>query len=68
MKPLTQTVVEYIKHEGIDVSDWLALDIPDNLEVAAQDPANLLEHYRKLDIAGIDAHVPGAGALLSGSF
>src|SRR3546814_3318175 len=42
MKPLTEIVVGYIEREGIAVSDWLALEIPDNLEVAAQDPANLL--------------------------
>ena len=60
MKPLTQMVVSYIEQEGIAVSDWLALEIPDNLEVAAQDPANLLEHYKKLDLSGIDALVLSA--------
>lgn len=60
MKPLTQLVVSYIQNEGVSVQDWLALEIPDNLEVAAQDPANLLEHYRKLDINGIDALVLSA--------
>ena len=55
MKPLTQLVVSYIEGEGIAVQDSLALEIPDNLEVAAQDPANLLAHYKKLDLAGIDA-------------
>lgn len=60
MKPLTQMVVSYIEDEGIAVQDWLALEIPDNLEVAAQDPANLLEHYKKLDLTGIDALVLSA--------
>ena len=60
IKPLTQVVVSYIENEGIAVQDWLALEIPDNLEVAAQDPANLLEHYRKLDLTGIDALVLSA--------
>jgi len=60
MKPLTQMVVSYIEDEGIAVQDWLALEIPDNLEVAAQDPANLLIHYRKLDLSGIDALVLSA--------
>jgi len=60
MKPLTRLVVDYIEREGIAVHDWLALEIPDNLEVAAQDPANLLEHYRKLDLSGIDALVLSA--------
>tara|TARA_R110000782_G_scaffold182437_6_gene272691 strand:- start:31496 stop:32272 length:777 start_codon:yes stop_codon:yes gene_type:complete len=60
MKPLTQMVVYYIEHEGVTVQDWLALEIPDNLEVAAQNPDNLIEHYRKLDISGIDALVLSA--------
>jgi maleate isomerase len=60
MKPLTKLVVDYIENEGISVSDWHALEIPDNLEVAAQDPANLLEHYRKLDLQGVDALVLSA--------
>ena len=60
MKPLAKLVVSYIEHEGIEVQDWLALEIPDNLEVAAQDPANLLNHYRRLNLVGIDALVLSA--------
>jgi len=60
MKPLTQLVVDYIANEGFEVQDSLALEIPDNLEVAAQDPANLLEHYKKLDLTGIDVLVLSA--------
>ncbi len=60
MKPLTQLVVSYIEDEGIAVQDWLALEIPDNLEVAAQDPENLTSHYRRLNLAGIDALVLSA--------
>jgi maleate isomerase len=60
MKPLTQLVVSYIEGEGIAVQDWLALEIPDNLEVAAQNPENLLDHYQRLDLTGIDALVLSA--------
>lgn len=60
MKPLTQMVVDYVANEGFEVQDSLALEIPDNLEVAAQDPANLLEHYKRLDLTGIDALVLSA--------
>jgi maleate isomerase len=60
MKPLTQMVAEYIENEGIEVQDYLALEIPDNLEVAAQDPMNLLEHYKKVDLTGIDVLVLSA--------
>src|SRR3546814_17006360 len=57
MKPLTRMVVDYIEQEGVAVADWLALEIPDNLEVAAQDPAHLLEHYKRLDLTGVDAQI-----------
>lgn len=60
MKPLTEMVVGYIEGEGVAVSDWLSLEIPDNLEVAAQDPARLLDHYRRLDLSGVDALVVSA--------
>lgn len=60
MKPLTQMVVDYIEHEGFAVQDSLALEIPDNLEVAAQDPKNLLEHYKKLDLTGVDVLILSA--------
>lgn len=60
MKPLTKMVAEYIENEGVEVKDYVALEIPDNLEVAAQDPMNLLEHYKKLDIKGVDAIVLSA--------
>ena len=60
MKPLTEMVVDYIANEGFDVQDSLALEIPDNLEVAAQDPANLLQHYKRLDLTGVDVLVLSA--------
>lgn len=60
MKPLTKLVAAYIESEGIHVHDYLALEIPDNLEVAQQDPTNLLEHYKKLDLRGIDVIVLSA--------
>lgn len=36
MKPLTKMVVDYIESEGIEVEDYVALEIPDNPQVAAQ--------------------------------
>lgn len=60
MKPLTRMVVDYIEAEGVTVRDYVALEIPDNLEVAAQDPMNLLEHYKRIDTKGIDAIVLSA--------
>lgn len=60
MKPLTQLVVDYIESEGIQVKDYVALEIPDNLAVAAQDPAKLLEIYQRLDRGNIDGLVLSA--------
>jgi len=60
MLPLTQLVVEYIEAEGIEVQDSLALEIPDNLEVAAQDPMNLVDHIKKVNTEGVDAIVLSA--------
>ncbi len=60
MKPLTQLVVDYIENENINVKDYLALEIPDNLEVGARDPLALLDLYSKVDVTGIDALVISA--------
>ncbi|SKD03817.1 maleate isomerase [Burkholderia sp. CF099] len=60
MKPLTKMVVDYIESEGIEVKDYVALEIPDNLQVAAQDPARLVEIYKRLDRSNIDALVLSA--------
>lgn len=60
MKPLTRLVVDYIESEGIEVKDYVALEIPDNLAVAAQDPLQLREIYKRLDRANIDGLVLSA--------
>jgi len=60
MKPLTQRVVDYIEHEGIAVHDSLSLEIPDNLEVGAQDPLAPASHVERLDTQGVDAVVLSA--------
>lgn len=60
MKPLTKMVVEYIENEGVEVQDFLALEIPDNLEVAAQDPNAPVELWKKLDTKGVDAIIASA--------
>lgn len=60
MKPLTRLVVDYIESEGVTVKDYVALEIPDNLQVAAQDPAELLTLYKRLDRGGIDGIVLSA--------
>lgn len=60
MKPLTKLVVDYIQSEGITVKDYVALEIPDNLTVGAQDPRQLLDIYKRLDYRGVDAIVLSA--------
>jgi maleate isomerase len=60
MRPLTDMVVDYIQHEGFEVTGSVALEIPDNLEVAAQDPMNLMQIYKQLDLTDVDVLVVSA--------
>ena len=60
MKPLTRLVIDYIESEGIEVKDYLALEIPDNLKVASQDPNAPAELWKKLDTRGVDAIIASA--------
>ncbi|MGQ9369577.1 maleate cis-trans isomerase family protein [Azospirillum sp. ST 5-10] len=60
MKPLTRVVVDYIEHEGIQVADWRALEIPDNLAVGRHDPGRLPAIVAELDTDGVDAVVLSA--------
>lgn len=60
MRPLTRTVVDYLTHEGVEVLDYRALEIPDNLDVAAHDPARLPALARALDHGDADAVVLSA--------
>jgi len=60
MRPLTQLVVDYIENEGAEVKDFIALEIPDNLEVGARDPLALIDIYKRLNLRGVDALVLSA--------
>jgi len=60
MRPLTQLVIDYIEHEGIEVVDSISLEIPDNLDVGRQDPRAPIELTKKLRTAGVDAIVASA--------
>ncbi|MCW0212295.1 MAG: aspartate/glutamate racemase family protein [Pseudonocardia sp.] len=60
LKPLTQAVVDYLEDAGIQVVDSLSLEVPDNLAVARLDPADLREHYKRLDLTRADALVLSA--------
>ncbi|MFJ7566272.1 Asp/Glu racemase [Herminiimonas sp. NPDC097707] len=60
MKPLTELVVDYIQHEGIEVLDCISLEIADNLQVGARDPNALIEISKRLNVANCDAVVLSA--------
>ncbi len=60
MKPLTKLVADYIEDAGVEVVDALSLEVSDNLAVARLDPAELRDHWRKVDTAGADALVLSA--------
>ena len=60
MKPLTKLVVGYIESEGIEIVDAIALEIPDNLAVAAHDPQNLVHLSSRLKVDNVDAVVLSA--------
>ena len=60
MGPLTELVVNYIRHEGIEVLDWRALEIPDNLDVARHDPGRLPDIVRGLKTDEADVVVVSA--------
>ena len=60
MKHLTQQVIDYIEDQGFKVLDSISLEISDNLEVAAQDPLNLIDIYKRLNLEGVDTLVLSA--------
>lgn len=60
MRPLTDLVVQYIEHEGIEVIDSICFEIPDNLEVGQRDPMLLLDDVQRLNTQGADVVVGSA--------
>lgn len=60
MKPLAQMVFDYIANEGFEVVDSRALEIQDNLAVAAHDPMNLPGIVQTMDYKDADVIVLSA--------
>jgi maleate isomerase len=60
LEELTRLVVAYIEDAGIEVGDAISLEVPDNRAVAALDPHDLEEHWRRLDLRRCDALVLSA--------
>ncbi len=59
-KPLTDLVCQYLESEGFEVMDAISLEIPDNLEVARQDPKAPIELVYRLALSNVDAVVASA--------
>ena len=57
VKSLCNMVADYIEHEGFEVADKVALEIPDNLEVGRRDPMALVDISRDLRLEGVDVLV-----------
>jgi maleate isomerase len=57
VQSLCNMVAEYIEHEGFEVADKIALEIPDNLEVGRRDPMALVDIYKNLKLEGVDVLV-----------
>jgi maleate isomerase len=60
MKPLTKLVVDYIANEGYDVLDSVALEIPNNLDVARHDENELPTILKDVNFADADVIVLSA--------
>jgi len=57
IKPLTKLIVDYIANEGYDVLDYVALEIPHNLDVARHDQNGIMQGMK---IANADVLVLSA--------
>lgn len=60
VRSLTDAVITYLADAGVEVVDSLSLEVEDNLAVARLDPADLLDHWRRLDLTRADALVLSA--------
>ena len=60
LKPLAQMVVDYIEAEQIEVTDWVALEEPDNAAVARIPGERILAAARTLDLTKADALILSA--------
>jgi len=59
-KPLTDLVCQYLESEGFEVLDAISLEIPDNLEVARQDPMAPVHLVDRLNLSNVDTLVASA--------
>lgn len=57
MKPLAQSVVDYLQDEGFQIPQWAALEVANNAQVASIDGDQVMRAARSLDLSGVDALV-----------
>jgi maleate isomerase len=57
LRPLAEQVVAYLEAEGVEVVDWVALEVGDNTEVGCIPGERVLSAARGLDLSGADALV-----------
>ena len=60
MRPLAEQVVAYLVAEGIEVTDWRALEVADNIEVGRIPGSRVMAAARSLNLEGADALVISA--------
>lgn len=60
MTPLAEQVVAYLEAENFEVTDWRALEVADNAEVACIPCHRVMAAARSLDLSGVDALVISA--------
>jgi maleate isomerase len=60
LQELTRLVVDYVEEAGIEVGDAVSLEVSDNRAVAALEPQDLEQHWRRLDLRRCDALVLSA--------
>jgi maleate isomerase len=60
VRPMAEKVVGYLQAEGFEVTDWAALEVADNAEVARISGADVLAAARGLALARADALVISA--------
>jgi maleate isomerase len=60
LRPLAEQVADAVRGEGIEVTELVALEVADNVEVGRLDPRELPAIARRIDAGAIDALVLSA--------
>lgn len=60
LRPLAEQVVSYLENEGLEVTDWRALEVADNAEVGCIPGDQVMEAARSLELSGVELLVLSA--------